>query len=302
MSERIDVAFGFDARYAPHAANVMASIVRHAPGARLRFIALQADMTAEQKAQMQAAVPGPEFVWIDVGDDDLPPYATRGHLNRTVLFRLGLEKMAPADCNRVLYIDADVIVVGDIRELWTFDMGPHALATVTDCYQDAEKFAETWGLSKGGRYFNAGVQVIDLKKVRAEKLFSRALDFVVANDSKLLLGDQDALNYVFWKNSAVLEPTWNVQRFLRPRDVRAETAPDRRWGHAKPRLIHYIGTEKPWMPNVWHPWAWLYWENLKRTPYLAHVRKAFGMDFNQLMRLRLRWWLRAFARSTTTQP
>jgi lipopolysaccharide biosynthesis glycosyltransferase len=72
MGERIDVAFGFDGRYVPHAANVMASIVRHAPGAKLRFIVLVADVTAEQKRRMELAAPGPEYVWVDVGDDDLP--------------------------------------------------------------------------------------------------------------------------------------------------------------------------------------------------------------------------------------
>jgi lipopolysaccharide biosynthesis glycosyltransferase len=292
MSDRIDIAFGFDGRYAPHAANVMASIVRHAPGAKMRFIVLQADVTPEQKRRIEQAAPGPDYVWVDVGDDDLPAYATRGHLNRTVLFRLGLETLAPADCKRVLYIDADTIVLGDIREMWNADLGPHAIATVTDCYQDADKFAELWSLPKGGRYFNAGVQVIDLEKVRAGKLFSKALDFIVQHDEKLLFGDQDALNYVFWKNAATLEPTWNVQRFLKRDEIANEKAPDRRWGHATPRLIHYIGTEKPWMRNVWHPWAWLYWENMKRTPFAAEVRQAFRMDFLQMMRLRLRWMLR----------
>jgi lipopolysaccharide biosynthesis glycosyltransferase len=292
MGERIDVAFGFDGRYVPHAANVMASIVRHAPGAKLRFIVLVADVTAEQKRRMELAAPGPEYVWVDVGDDDLPAYATRGHLNRTVLFRLGLEKLAPADCERVLYIDADTIVLGDIREMWTADLGGHALGAVTDCYQDADKFAELWSLPKGGRYFNAGVQVIDLKKVRAEGLFGQALDFIVAHDEKLLFGDQDALNYVFWQKAATLEPTWNVQRFLTREEIARETAADRKWGHSEPRLIHYIGTEKPWMRNVWHPWAWLYWENLKRISFARDVRTAFRMDFLQMIRLRLRWMLR----------
>src|SRR5690242_15788800 len=98
MSDRIDIAFGFDGRYVPHAANVMTSIVRHAPGANLRFIVLQSDVSPEQKKRMEDAARGAHFVWVDVGDDDLPPYATRGHLNRTVLFRLGLETLAPADC------------------------------------------------------------------------------------------------------------------------------------------------------------------------------------------------------------
>ena len=286
---RIDVAMGFDGRYAPHAANVMASIVRHAPGAKLRFILLQSGVSEDAKRRTEAAAQGAAFVWVDVRDEDLPAHADRGHLNRTMLFRLGLEALAPQDCGRVVYVDADTIVLGDIRELATADLGGYPLGAVTDCYQDADKFAELWSLPKGGRYFNSGVLVIDLQKVREQKLFARAIDFVVAHDKALLFADQDALNHVFWQNSAVIEPTWNVQRFMSPQEIAAETAPDRRWGQKRPRLIHYIGTEKPWMRNVWHPWAWAYWENLKRTPFAQEVARAYRMDFMQMMRLRVRW-------------
>ena len=289
MSARIDVALGFDGRYAPHAANVMASIARHAPGARLRFILLQSGVSEDAKRRTEAAAAGAEFVWTEVRDEDLPAHADRGHLNRTMLFRLGLEALAPMDCGRVIYVDADTIVLGDIRELWAADLGGYPIGTVTDCYQDAEKFAALWSLPPGGRYFNSGVLVIDLPKVREQKLFSRAIDFVVEHDKDLLFADQDALNHVFWKNSAVIEPTWNVQRYMKPHEIAAETAPDRRWGHRRPRLIHYIGTEKPWMRNVWHPWAWAYWENLKRTPFAREVAAAYRMDFMQMMRLRVRW-------------
>ena len=289
---RIDVAMGFDGRYAPHAANVMASIVRHAPGAELRFILLQSGVSEEAKQRTEAAARGAAFVWVEVRDEDLPAHADRGHLNRTMLFRLGLEALAPRDAGRVIYVDADTIVLGDIRELASADLHGHALGAVTDCYQDADKFAELWSLPKGGRYFNSGVLVIDLPKVREQKLFSRALNFVVAHDRDLLFADQDALNHVFWQTSAVIEPTWNVQRFMRPQEIAAETAADRRWGHSRPRLIHFIGTEKPWMRNVWHPWAWAYWENLRRTPFARDVAAAYRMDFMQMMRLRLRWMVK----------
>jgi lipopolysaccharide biosynthesis glycosyltransferase len=292
MVGTIDIAMGFDARYAPHAANVMASIARHAPGARLRFILLQAEVPVELRRRIEAAVGAASFVWVEVGEKDLPAHATRGHLSRAMLFRLGLEALAPQDCQRLIYIDSDTVVLGDVRELWDADLGTHPIGAVTDCYQDAAKFSETWALSPGGRYFNSGVLVIDLAQVREQKLFSRALDFVVEHDAKLVFSDQDALNHVFWKNAATLEPTWNVQRYMSLEEVRRETAPDRRWGHRAPRLVHYIGTEKPWMRDVWHPWAWLYWENLKRTPFTRDVKRAFGMNCLQLMRLRLRWWLR----------
>jgi lipopolysaccharide biosynthesis glycosyltransferase len=289
----IDIAMGFDHRYIPHSANVMSAIMRHAPGAPVRFILLTSGLTDAQKAGMEAVAKGAKFVWVEVGDDDLPAYADRGHLNRTVLFRLGLEWMAPADCHRVIYIDGDTIVMGDVRELWAADLGDHAIGAVSDHWADNEAFAKLWNLPlDGARYFNAGMQVIDLDKVKAGKLFSKALDFVIEHDKKLLFGDQDALNYVFWKNAAVIDPTWNVQRFQTAGELAAETRADRKWGKPTPRMIHYIGTEKPWARNVWHPWAWAYWENLRRTPYLKEVQATYRMDTAQLLRQRLRWLLR----------
>jgi lipopolysaccharide biosynthesis glycosyltransferase len=288
MSARVDIAMGFDAKYAPHAATVVSSIVRNAPGARIRFLMLHADVDAATRGRVATEAPEAEFSWIEVGEKDLPAYATRGHLNRTVLFRLGLETLAPADCTRVIYIDADTIVLGDVRELWGVDLGDCAIGAVRDCYQDAAEFAARWTLPHDGQhYFNAGVQVIDLERVRRERLFSKALNFVVANDEKLLFGDQDALNFVFWGRWAPLDPAWNVQRYLSPAEIATSG-----WRRAGPGLVHFIGTHKPWMANVWHPWAWLYWENIKRTSFADEIAAAHGIDLYQLMRLRVRWWLR----------
>jgi hypothetical protein len=71
-----------------------------------------------------------------------------------------------------------------------------------------------------------------------------------------------------------------------------ERSEERRLNGSAPELVHFIGFEKPWMPGVWHPWAWLYWQNLARTPFAKEVARDFGMTFYQLMRLRLRWWIK----------
>ncbi len=289
MTEQaIDIALGFDANYAPHAGVVVTSIVANARGARLRFIMLHPGIDAVTRGRVEATAPGAKFVWVTVGDDDLPAYATRGHLTRAVLFRLGLEKLAPGNCKRLIFVDCDMVVLGDIRELWEIDLGGRALGAVVDCYQDAAEFAQLWGLAvDGARYFNAGLQVIDLEQVRRKRLFSAALAFVVANDEKLLFGDQDALNYVFWGRWAELDPAWNVQRYLKPREISAAG-----WRRSSPALIHFVGMHKPWMPDVWHPWAWLYWRYARQTPFAQEVAAANKMNFYQQMRLKLRWWLR----------
>lgn len=283
MSGAIDIAMGYDRRYAAHAATVVSSIVRNAPGAQFRFLMLHADVDRDTQARVEAAAPDAVFQWIEVGDGDLPAYATRGHLNRTVLFRLGLEMLAPADCSRLIYIDADMVVLGDIREVWNTDLGDCPLGAVFDGYIPADDFAERWGLPKGERYFNAGLQLIDLDKVRAEKLFSKALAFVVEHDEKLQLGDQDALNHVFWGKWRRLDPAWNVQRYLSREEIAREL------GGRAPKLVHFIGMQKPWMARIWHPWAWIYWDAVRHTMFEADVVREFGVTPLHRARYLLRW-------------
>jgi lipopolysaccharide biosynthesis glycosyltransferase len=292
MNSEINIALGFDGSYAPHTAAVMASIVRHASSGRICFIMLCTDVNSILRSQMEMIAPKARFIWIEVQERDLPRFAARGHFNRTTLFRLGLESLAPADCRRVLYLDSDLIVLADICKLWATDLGCNSIAAVQDAYVDPIAFANRWQLSPPSKYFNAGVLLIDLEKVRAGRMFSAAIEFLVRNERDLRFNDQDALNWAFWNQWCFLDIMWNVQRFMTSVEMRSQGIGLRQSDSKGPQLVHFIGMEKPWMPGVWHPWAWLYWENLVRTPFAEDVARQFGMNFYQLMRLRLRWWIK----------
>jgi lipopolysaccharide biosynthesis glycosyltransferase len=288
MPDIIDIALGFDTNYAPHAAGVIASVVRRAPGAKFRVIILHTGVSPQMQADIESVAPGSAFVWCEVQDEDLPPFADRGYFNRTTLFRMGLEKLAPADCKRVLYLDSDLAVLTDVRALWSVDLGPYPIGAVIDAYLDADAFAARWALAPGGRYFNAGVLLIDLEKVRAEKLFSAAIDFIAKHDRDLPYNDQDALNWAFWRNWHVLDVKWNVQRFMAMPETQGALTDDKRL-KGPPAIIHFMGSEKPWLPNQWHPWAWTYWQGLSWTPFTPLVERTHGVGKLERMRLWLRW-------------
>lgn len=296
MSETIDVAFGFDGNYAAHAAAVMASVVRHAPDGRFRFIVLHSGVDAGTQARVESAAPGVSFVWVEVGDDDLPPFADRDHFSRATLFRLGLEKLAPADCTRVLYLDSDITVLADVRALYNVDLEGQPVAAAIDAFVDPARFAKLWSLPEGPNYFNAGILVIDLKKVRAEHLFDKAADFVARNDPEL--NDQDALNWACWGRWKRFDVAWNAQRHMAIASLIEEMTPDKRLNGRKPNIIHFTGPEKPWIAGAYHPWSWLYWESLRRTPFLHDVVRKHGVGAAKQAQLWLRWQRRrgAFGR------
>lgn len=291
--ERIDVTFGFDVNYAMHAAAVIASVHRYGKGSTFRFIILHEGVGAELQKEIEGVAPGDAFVWIEVGDDDVPQFEARRHLTRSTLYRLGLETLAPADCKRVIYLDADITVIGDVSELWRTDLKGAAIGAAVDSYLSLDydggpPFHEQWDLPKGD-YFNAGILLIDLEKVRAGKLFARTIEFVATHDHDLPFNDQDALNYVFAGNWRRLDVIWNLQR---PQAVQwqAPTLPkELQLGDQRPMIIHYTGPEKPWLSTGYHPWSWTYWESLGHTPFVQKVAMKQGVSRLQRLKLWFRW-------------
>lgn len=288
--ESINIVFGVDKNFAPHMAATIASIVRNAPDAELRFLVLNTGIEKEQQTDVETVAPSARFIWIEVSDDDVPHFADREHFTRAILFRLGLETLAPPDWRRVIYLDSDIILLRDIRELWQVDLGGLPLAAVVDVLVDAGKFAQRWQLPPSNiHYFNSGVLVIDLDVVRTENLFSKAIEFVAQNGSELLYSDQDALNYAVWARWRPLDLIWNVQRDVVYAGTTTALPEDRRLNGRMPALVHFTSEVKPWALERFHPWAWIYWDNLSRTPFAREVASKYGVSKIQRFRLWLRW-------------
>lgn len=288
-ANNVDIALGVDRAYAPHAAVVIASVIAHATDVNLRVLMLHTGVERDLQERVEQAAPGAQFVWREIGDADVPAMAQREHFSRAILFRLGIEAHAPADWRRVLYLDADVIVNRDVRELWRTDLGIAPIGAAIDCYVDASAFAERWSLPRErAAYFNSGVLLIDLERVRAERLFSRAIRFCADHMDEIYLADQDALNAVTWGRWARLPNAWNVQRHMAIPSLIEQTPADRQLGGEQPAIIHFTGPEKPWTTG-YHPWSWLYWRAAKKTPFLREVAQRYGIDPLKRFVLWQRW-------------
>jgi lipopolysaccharide biosynthesis glycosyltransferase len=292
--DEVTVSFGIDAAFVPHMAAVIASVVAHAPDARFRFLILHTGVDASRRASVETVAPGARFDWVEIDESDVPAFRDRGHFTRAILFRLGLERLAPQDCRRVIYLDADVIVLRDLRELWRKDLGACPIGAVTDTfvyYEDyPAEFAKRWGLIyENGAYVNSGVLLIDLDQVRREGGFSRVISFVAEHGNDLLFADQDAINAVFWGRCCLLGNEWNVSRDRAIAGIAVSLPHSKRLNGLSPAIVHYSHMYKPWRNSGYHPWAWLYWRYLAKTPFTREVASTYGVTFKARMRLWLRW-------------
>ena len=288
-SSPINLVMAFDDAYAAHAGVVIASAIRYLAPGSARFLCLHDGLTEARRQQVEAVAPGFEILWHEVGPGDMPALTGKGYLSRVTLFRLGLHRFAPRDWARAIYLDSDILVQADLGELWHLDLGGQPIGAVPDVYQDDSALRQRFGFvpSTDGQYFNAGILVIDLDNARQTNDLATGLALLVDNDFDLPFLDQDALNVVFWNRWARINNAWNVQRYLdRSEPARRLWAP-----RMQPAIIHYITGDKPWKPDVWHPWAGAYWKVLNTTSFRDEVIARYKATWRARLRISLRYAL-----------
>lgn len=274
--EETIVAFGIDAGYTPHLAVAIASVVANAPGARFRFVVMNDGVSDSDKRKVEASAPGQTFNWFEIDDTRLLEMPQYHHITRAGFFRFGMPTFAPAAAKRVIYLDSDIVVLGDIRELAKVDLDGMTVGAVFDVGMDSEAFARLWSLPPARlNYFNSGVMVIDMEKLREGGGFEPALKAAMGRWDDCRFGDQCALNVMFWNRWKRLDPTWNVQRRMVVNEGNPcyATAAEMRT-NTRPNIIHYTETNKPWSRDAFHPYVWAYYRYLRRTRFWKSVNKS----------------------------
>jgi lipopolysaccharide biosynthesis glycosyltransferase len=199
-----------------------------------------------------------EFVVPDTTSIDALP-TSQWHKLPTYL-RLLLGDLLPSDWERVIYLDSDVVVRGDLNDLWQRPMANGAIAqgvqdfrnpTVAHRLSLAKAYLADLALSPHTVYCNAGVMVIDLAMWRRENVGRRCIAFVQAHENETEFKDQDGLNGIIADRWDVLPPTWNVAlsalHFYGYPNHRAPAyRRKQRLLRRSANVVHFSGPSKPW--------------------------------------------------------
>ncbi len=186
----------------------------------------------------------------------------RSHLTAATLLRLQLPSILK-DVDRVVYLDCDLVVLKEITKLYDTQLLDLPLAGCLDFWitcaslfappgwvvPEWHKFlTEVVRLADYKSYFNAGVLVLDLNRIRNTGLIQTAEGFLERTNYKTVYADQDALNYVINGAFVRLDSRWNVlgnRSEIEINNAHGEIASPA-LGHSDPWIIHYAGPYKPW--------------------------------------------------------
>lgn len=126
------------------------------------------------------------------------------------LLSLYLTEILPADIDKVIYLDGDILVVDKLVKLWNTSVENYAIAAVPDSYNNKIEHYNRLRYPQTLGYFNAGMLVVNLKYWREKQVLLKFFDYVKSNTERLRCHDQDVLNYLFKNSKLVLPIRYNV--------------------------------------------------------------------------------------------
>ncbi|MBR1840964.1 MAG: glycosyltransferase family 8 protein [Alphaproteobacteria bacterium] len=130
-----------------------------------------------------------DFIEVDASKYDKINVKT--HVPKSAALKFDIPNTIKTD--KVLYIDGDIIVCQDLEELYAIDLEDKIVGGVRDMVGELKQhFNQTVGCEK---YFNSGVLLLDLKKMRDQNC-SDLLIAAKMEHPQWKCMDQDAFNYV----------------------------------------------------------------------------------------------------------
>jgi len=281
-----------DEDYAMPLATTLRSLVEaNRSGQSLETFVLCSKFGLRMKEKVVNSLPpgSAQVQWLNVELDWFGDFSTLPHISKITFARLLLPYCFPKSVSRLLYLDADILVLGDLSALWETDLEGNAFGAVVDSHSciNAKRLGLTTDIKESARvtaeYFNAGVLLVDLQKWQQEQVSERAMNYLIANP-RSLLADQDALNIGCegrWKR---LDSRWNCLHH--PADGFYKMRSEQR-----PSIIHYAGRGKPWLAASLSVDE-VFYDSFRNRTQFARTAEERSRDLAE------HWWgcVKAFAR------
>ncbi len=288
-NSRIQVATAADSNYAPHAGAMLHSLFKSNSKLTFDIHFLHSNAIENSdilRLQKLCSNFGAGFFPTRLTPNETPDFPTSNRYPLEAWLRLNLPSLLP-HVEKVIWLDADLLVLSDIEELWIMDLESYPIAAANDILPYFNwHLPALLGMESRDNYFNSGVMVIDLKKMRSEKAEKKFSAFIDEHRTSIMHADQDVLNGVYEKQWKRLPRKWNVTAatlYFRPECIRLHGFNEYKNALSSPNIIHFTGGKrlKPWNYSSPH---------LFRDAYIQH-RGAAGWPNLKYADINIRNWI-----------
>lgn len=277
MKNIIPVFFTIDNGYAPFLSVALQSAIKNSSKENTyRAIILHEDLTDENISRISSLATDNfqvEFVQMKEGLESITDRMSNrlrcDYFTLTIYFRLFIPAMFP-QYDKGIYIDSDVVITGDLAELFNIDLGDNFIGACADkSVVEVEPLAQYMEQAVGvdrHSYINSGVLLMNLKKLREAELDTHFLSLLNTYHFDCIAPDQDYLNAMCYGRIYYLSDVWDAM----PTEDKPEIE--------DVKIIHYNLFSKPWCYDGVQ-YGDVFWEYAEDSVYLEEI-KAYKENYS----------------------
>ena len=274
------IVLATDDNFVQHCTVAILSILQH--NKAVLFHILTEGLSQENSDYMSGLVDSTDSqLTIHVVPSDIVHYfpmssLASNHISLATYYRLFITSLLPAEINKVIYLDCDMVIRGSLDELWNVDLSEYALGAVYQFFEWSDH-NDCWNrlqIPREAGYFNAGCLLMNLDYLRRVNFQQLAVDYIHANQKRIISHDQDVLNALFHDQTKALDCRWNYLSLflsdrLKPSDFpeRCHYVEEKREPGFEPVIIHFVSKPKPWHYGCKNPYVSEYYHYLRQTKW-----------------------------------
>lgn len=256
----MNIAFLIDDNYSEQLSVVLASLLKNDKhNTKFNIYVLDIGISETNKAKIKRLKGNYEINFIPIDEKLFKDFPSINHLKTLNYARILLPSLV--ECDKILFLDCDILVLDDLSKLYNMDFEDTYACVIKDRTSNEIFTIRQKEILNIKNYFNAGVMLLNLKKIRQDKIESRCIKFILENPDKILFLEQCALNYVFQDNVKFIDKKWNYQYKLNVSKKAKNIS-----------IIHFVGWEKPFL-GFFHPYENMYFKYLKLTAFKTSFAK-----------------------------
>ena len=257
---KISIAYAPDDNYVNQTVVSMKSALEH--NEQVEFIIMYSKLSDESMQKLGAV--GGSLRLIKMDESQFADLTLSKWVTVQAWFRIKLPDLCK-DLDKVLYLDCDTLIRGNLDELFSLDLTGKYLAGVKDVW-GVSKYVKRLGM-KSGVYVNSGMLLFNCDYCRKEHFFDKVVDFAKNNAKIIEFCDQDSINKVVDEHKLVISPKYNLMdTWWRGGYYEFEGEEETEYLQAKenPIIAHLTGL-KPAFKGCGNKFKDEWWEVAKKT-------------------------------------
>ena len=262
----IPIFFSTDDNYIPYLDIALRSLIANASREySYRIIVLNTGLNEDNKSKILTnECDGFTIEFADITDEVeniKARFKNVYHFSAVTYYRLFIASLFP-QYHKIIYLDCDLVVLGDISEMYNLDIGDNIIAAAPEMFvrstPEFRLYADKALGVDASLSVNAGVLMINLDEFRKCKIEEQFVDLITSYDFDLLDPDQAYLNYLCKDKIYELPNGWNKEPMPLPCE-------------GKKNIVHYALYKKPWQYDDVMDGEY-FWSYAERSPFFELIK------------------------------